>query len=111
MGVGRLHALDFPERECLHTLLRVSLETVLDVGSRELAPVDWWHVLPLDPPAQLERPSALVGAPLPGLGEVSLEAEIVVAGRLVGERMAPTLSAVSPALVTPIRLRKSRRDT
>ena len=86
--VRRLHGLDFLERERLHALLRVGLEAVLDVGGDELAPLERRHVLPLDAPAQLERPHALVGTPLPGLGEVSLEAQVVVASRLVGERIA-----------------------
>src|SRR3989454_12644872 len=87
MRVGRLHALDFLERERLYAFLRVGLETVLDVGGDQLAPVERWHVLPLDAPAQLECPHALVGAPLPGLGEVSLEGQVVVASRLVRKRI------------------------
>ena len=111
MRIGRLHALDFLERERLHALLRVGLETVLDVGGDQLAPFERRHVLPLDAPAQLERPHSLVGAPLPGLGEVPLEAEVGVAGRLVREHMAQEAIAGEPGeLEQPHGLGESRVD-
>src|SRR5439155_1310625 len=81
------HALYLLERERLYAFLRVRLEAVLDVGGDQLTPIERRHVLPLDAPAQLECPHALVGAPLPGLGEVAFEAEVGVAGRLVGKRI------------------------
>jgi len=65
VGVGRLHALDFLERERLDTFLRVGLEAVFDVGRDQLAPIERRHLLPFDTSTQLERPHALVGAPLP----------------------------------------------
>src|SRR5207249_4120772 len=37
----------------------------------QLTPIERRHVLPLDAPAQLECPHALVGAPLPGLGDLA----------------------------------------
>jgi hypothetical protein len=96
MRVGRFHALDFLERERLHALLRVGLEAVLDVGGDQLAPVERRHVLPLDAAAQLECPHALVGAPLPRLGEVAFEAEVGVAGCLIGKRVAQEAIAGKP---------------
>ncbi len=111
MGVGRLHALDFLERERLYAFFRVGLEAVLDVAGDQLAPIEGRHVLPLDATAQLERPHALVGAPLPGLGEVAFEAEVGVAGRLVGERIAQETIAGQPReLEQPDRLREPRVD-
>src|SRR5215468_9325685 len=111
MGVRRLHALDLLERERLYALLRVGLEAVLDVGGDQLAPVERRHVLPLDPAAQLEGPHALVGAPLPRLGEVSLEREIAVPARLVGEHVAQETIAGQPGeLEQADRLREPRVD-
>ena len=59
-------------------------------------PLSRRHVLPLDAPAKLEGPHALVRARRPGLREIALEAQVGGAGRLVGERVAQEPIAGEP---------------
>src|SRR4030095_3723699 len=72
----------------LHTFLGIRLETVLDVGGGELAPIERRHVLPLHALPQLEGPDAIVGTRRPRLCEVALEPHVDGAARLVGKYIA-----------------------
>src|SRR4030095_6402921 len=86
--VRRLDSLDLLEVERLHTFLGIRLETVLDVGGGELAPIERRHVLPLHALPQLEGPDAIVGTRRPRLCEVALEPHVDGAARLVGKYIA-----------------------
>ena len=109
--VGRLHALDFLEREGLHALLRVGLEAVLDVGRGELAPVERRHVVPLHAWPELERPHAIRRIALPGFGEVTLQAEVAGVAGLIRIHVADqTVADESRELVEPDGLREPRID-
>src|SRR5262249_23675929 len=111
MAVRRLHTLDFLEREGLHTLHRVLLEAVLDVGGRQLAPLDGRDVLPPDATAEGEGPDALVRAALPRFGEGTFQRQIAVAGRLGGGGGAQEGVRREPReLEQSDRLRESRID-
>src|SRR5262249_55704308 len=54
----------------------------------ELATMDWWHIVPFHPLAELEGPGFKIGAALPGFREVAFEREIRAAGGLIGKRIA-----------------------
>src|SRR5262249_56004021 len=92
-------------------VLGVLVVGVVDVGCRQLAPVQRWHVVPLHALSNLESPHAGVGARLPRLGEIGPERDVVGVVRLLGEGISDqAVAGETHELEQPDRLREPRID-